>query len=112
MADVDIQWMDGPLRTLLCEPSGAVGIDLARRGLAVESSAKGFAPVDTGRLRSSIRMNPGPDASAYVVCVQLVTSTGAAVTIGSDVEYAGYQELGTRYMPAHPYLRPGLAAGA
>jgi len=108
----DIDWFEGPLRTLLFEPNGAVGLDMARRALRVESSAKGFAPVDTGRLRSSIRWSPGGSAAAYEVCVQLVASTGAAATIGSDVEYAGYQELGTRYMPAHPYLRPGLAAGA
>ena len=106
----EIDWFNGPLERLLVSPTGDVGLDLARRGLKVESRAKVLAPYEFGRLSSSIRMQPGDASSAFVVCVQVATDTGAVVTIGSDVEYAGYQELGTRYMDENPYLRPGLEA--
>lgn len=108
----DIHWFDGPLETLLVSPTGAVGLDLARRGVRVESGAKVAAPFRFGRLRSSIRTAPGDASGSFVVCVMVVASTGAAVTIGSDVEYSGYQELGTRYMAANPYLRPSLPLAA
>ncbi len=52
-----------------------------------------------GRLRSSITwevVSEGGDLSAKV---------------GTNVEYAPYVELGTRYMRAQPYLVPALAAG-
>ena len=31
------------------------------------------------------------------------------VRIGTNVRYGIYQELGTRFHPAHPFLRPALA---
>lgn len=58
--------------------------DRARRledelALEVERRAKVRAPVDSGRLRSSIRAGRGPDHAFVAV----------------DVEYAGFQEFGT-----------------
>lgn len=67
--------------------------------LMVESSARQNAPVDSGRLRSSISSQ--------------VSRTAASVIegeIGSNVEYAPYQEFGTSEMGAQPYLRPAFAA--
>lgn len=58
--------------------------------IAVESEAKRRAPVDTGRLRASITH----DSDA----------TGAIV--GTNVEYAPFQELGTSKMQAQPFLVP------
>lgn len=107
-----INWFNGPLEELLVSPTGAVGLDLARRAVRVESGAKVAAPFRFGRLRSSIRVAPGDASSAFVVCVLVVATTGAAVTIGSDVEYAGYQEVGTRFMEANPYLVPSLPLAA
>lgn len=60
-------------------------------GGKAESYAKQLAPVDTGRLRNSITH------------AQLNENTEV---IGSNVEYAPYQELGTSRMAAHPFLRP------
>jgi len=57
---------------------------MRRATLMVTRSAKGYAPVDTGRLRSSIL----PE-----VKVEGKTVRGV---IGSKVTYAPYQELGTR----------------
>ena len=61
-------------------------------GLA-ERYAKEICPVDTGRLRNSIAHEPVDDHTER---------------IGSNVEYAPYVELGTRYQKAQPYLRPAV----
>lgn len=61
-------------------------------GQQAEGYAKLLAPVDTGRLRNSISHTADDDA-AY---------------IGTNVEYAAYQELGTSRTAAQPYLRPAV----
>lgn len=61
-----------------------------------ENYAKKLCPVDTGRLRQSIGHSTG-DREAVV---------------GTDVEYAEFVELGTRYQHAQPYLKPALAEHA
>lgn len=53
---------------------------LMKCGAIVENYAKQDAPVDTGRLRNSIKHE---------------MEDGDTVDIGTDVEYAVYQELGT-----------------
>lgn len=63
-------------------------------GQGIKTRAQSNAPVDTGALARSIYA----EASATEVVV------GAAVT------YAPYQEYGTIYTPASPYLRPALEA--
>lgn len=99
-------WNTVEIERLLRSPSGGVARDLLRRGLLVQASAKNFATghgggphVRTGRLRSSISTTIGSD------------SISVYSDVGSNVEYAGYVELGTRYMRARPYLRPALEAG-
>lgn len=72
--------------------------------LLVEGEAKMKATrrpgpmVRTGRLRASITPK--------------VERIGGGVrgTVGSNVEYAPYVELGTRRMPPYPYLWPALKA--
>lgn len=98
-------WNDAEVLALLAGPEGPVGRDLLRRGLLVQAAAKNFATgygggpnVRTGRLRSSISTTIGVD------------DLGLYCDVGSNVEYAGYVELGTRYMAARPYLRPALEA--
>lgn len=73
--------------------SEALGIGLA----TLESAAKVNAPVDTGRLRSSIAS-------------QIERTVGSEIVgkVGSNVEYASYQEYGTKYQSGKPYLRPAL----
>lgn len=65
-------------------------------GQNAERIASGYAPVDTGRLRASI---------SHVV-------DDDAVIIGTNVEYAPYQELGTHRMQAanggKGFLRPAI----
>lgn len=67
-------------------------------GQIAETSAKDHAPVDTGTLRRSIVHEVGED------------DIGIYMRYGTPLEYGIYQELGTRYHPAHPFLRPALEA--
>ena len=52
-------------------------------------AAKAFCPVDTGRLRRSIR-------------------PGARLTIWASTKYAQFVEFGTKFQRAQPYMRPAL----
>lgn len=83
---------------LFASPEGMVGKELARRAVKVERAAKHLAPVDTGRLRASITHYLSRD------------SRGLLALIGSSVNYAAYQEFGTRFQHGQPYLRPALSA--
>lgn len=64
--------------------------------LQIVNAAKRMCPVDTGRLRDSITWELG-------LMMGLPTAR-----IGTNVEYAPYVELGTRYMAAQAFLRPAL----
>ena len=55
----------------------------------IERDAKKSCPVDTGRLRGSITTN--------------IISTYSGET-GTNVEYADYVNIGTRYQQAQPYF--------
>jgi HK97 gp10 family phage protein len=95
----------------------------------ISDRAKQTAPVDTGALRQSIYLNDG-DASTYATSVsvarqlnpdaQIVNevdpefaislshggSSGYTVVVGAGVNYAIYQEYGTRHMRAQPFMIP------
>jgi len=71
--------------------------ELIKGAFRVEALAKDNVPVDTGRLRGSITVNPSDIAL-------LVTR------VGSDVKYAPYVEFGTKVMEARPYLFPAFFA--
>lgn len=79
-------------------PNSIAGKELTRRTIKVESAAKRNAPVDTGRLRSSITREMGSDGGDLVG------------RVGTNVHYARHVELGTSRMVAQPYLRPALDA--
>lgn len=66
-------------------------------GGMAESYAKADCPVDTGRLRNSITHAQTGDQEE---------------TIGSNVEYAPYVELGTSRMSARPFLAPAAEGHA
>lgn len=67
-----------------------------RAGEDVEDLAKQLVPVDTGRLRSSIR-------TTY-------SDGGLTFRTLSDVEYAPFVEFGTSRSPAQPFLFPAFEA--
>lgn len=88
------------LAALFDSTSGPIAKDLKRRGIKVQRRARQLAPVDTGRLRSSIGEELARSGSLLIE------------RVGTDVDYAAFQELGTSRTPAHPYLRPALDAAS
>ena len=68
---------------------------LEKCGLTAERFAKKLAPYDTGNLRNSITHE--------------VDDGEPAAYVGTNVEYAPYQELGTIHMKAQPFLKPAAA---
>ena len=67
-------------------------------GIEAEGDAKEMCPVDTGRLRNSI--------------THALAEDGRAVMIGTNVEYAEYQEMGTSRQSGanggRGFLRPAV----
>lgn len=61
-------------------------------GKAMQHGMQALAPVDTGRLRDSIRYE--------------VEDTTARCGPGREVEYAMFVEFGTSKMAAQPFVRP------
>ena len=61
-------------------------------GNDVISKAKDFAPWDTGDLKKSINMR----------------SIHGDVLVGTPLNYAIYQEYGTRFQNGKPFMRPAL----
>lgn len=96
-------------------------------GGTVEGHAKELCPVDTGLLRNSITFALGGQAPA-IIDYQSDTkdkngdfTTGhyegeapddddnqITVYVGTNVQYAPYQELGTSKIDARPFLRPAM----
>ncbi|HEY8766045.1 MAG TPA: HK97-gp10 family putative phage morphogenesis protein [Dehalococcoidia bacterium] len=106
--------MSGPIVSMTVSGGPELAAKLARLGeavssqvmanallagaLVIEASAKEKAPVLTGNLRRSIG----------VAVAQTLDTGSLYADIGTDVEYAPYQEFGTRFMAAQPYLRPAF----
>ena len=63
-------------------------------GKRVVAYAKADCPVDTGKLRDSIQ---------YVV-----DDSDNSLSVGTNVEYAPYVEMGTSRQKAQPFLRPAV----
>jgi len=66
--------------------------------LLVERGAKMFAPVDSGRMRSSIGIT------------MKIADRGLSATVAPNVSYAFYVHEGTRYMKGRPFMEWGLNA--
>ena len=69
----------------------AIAAALEECGLAAERFAKAKCPVDTGRLRNSI--------------THALDLSDEAVYVGTNVEYAPYQEFGTHGRDGKHFLR-------
>ncbi|MGF1918972.1 HK97-gp10 family putative phage morphogenesis protein [Enterococcus faecalis] len=67
--------------------------EIKRSTFRVERTAKQLAPFDTGHLSNSIFSESVSKFKGQIV---------------SPVNYSIYQEEGTRYMRAHPYMKPSL----
>lgn len=71
---------------------GKVRDQVKRSTINVQREARRNAPVDTGRLRSSIRFK--------------VSDEGFTGQVFSDVEYAAFVEFGTSRIGSRPFLVP------
>ena len=71
----------------------------------IRDDAKNLAPVDTGALRKSIRVEKEGKLQFSVVA-----GGGGVVNpkTGREVDYAGFVEFGTRRMSPKPYMQPAL----
>ena len=98
MVNVSITFDDTEVQKMLRKMPPAIRTAIERflikAGLVIKSSAKANAPVRTGRLRDSISSK--------------VDKLRQEAVIGPNVEYDIYQEFGTKYMKAQPYMRPAL----
>jgi HK97 gp10 family phage protein len=92
----DVVLFEAPLRRLLDTGNSQVARHLTRLALTVQNEARRRAPVDTGRLRSSITFTLDTDRR------------GLVARVGTNVDYAAHVEFGTRHSRAQPYLRPAL----
>lgn len=82
-----------------CKDLSKIKACVSRSGATLHKTAQKDAPVDTGTLRRSIMLE--------------IKDNGMTAEVGPTVHYGLYQEVGTRFMNAHPYLRPALeTAGA
>jgi HK97 gp10 family phage protein len=62
-----------------------------KTAFSIEARAKQLAPFDTGLLRNSIQTN---------------IESSSKATVGTNVEYAPYQEFGTRHQKGKAFLTP------
>lgn len=81
---------------LLQSPSGPVHKDFVKRVLKVHGAARRNCPVDTGRLRGSIRWQIGTD------------SKGLVAIVSTDADYAYWVHQGTKRMVGRPFLLNAL----
>lgn len=81
------------LRQLSDRIAGVTEQAVAEFAADVETHMKGVVPVDTGKLRDSIKAE----------------KVGTGYTVGPrGVEYAAYVENGTSRSPAQPYVAPTI----
>jgi HK97 gp10 family phage protein len=78
---------------------------------AVEGQAVSLAPVDTALLKNSITWKTSK-SSGGGDWTGMPNPNALEGYVGTPVEYAVYQEFGTRRMRPQPYLRPAIAIKA
>ena len=85
---------DAKIAAIIAKASGpGLQAALMEGGKLIETACKQQAPVDTGRLRSSINTEAqGKDT----------------VIVAPHVDYAVYQEFGTKNQSGTPFMKPGF----
>ena len=63
-------------------------------GAQLQGNAQRRAPVDTGNLKRSIRLD--------------IKDGGMTAEVAATADYSGYVEYVTRFMTAQPYVRPAF----
>lgn len=99
----NVKGLERLIRTLEQVPKeleGDVELILQAEAQTIEADAKRKAPIDTGKLRQSIK-SERVDAKTYEI---KANATGLA-------PYAPFVEFGTRFQRAQPFLFPAFFAG-
>lgn len=109
---------DRRLRAVIRNAGPRARVALGNVAFAVERLAKQKAPVDTGALRASIytvmpgesNEPPAVGGDGERVGLPAVGRGELVAHVGPSVGYGIYQELGTRFSAAQPFLLPALRA--
>ena len=72
----------------------AVRQTVRRNGAELQTKAQRYAPVKTGTLKRSIRLD--------------IQDNGLTARTDATADYAPYVEWGTRFMEARPFMRPAF----
>lgn len=94
MADIHFQIRKDNTEEFLRLLDSRIETALTAIGIQASKYAANKSPVDTGRLRDSMTSE-----------LDFESSTRKAVKVGSAVEYAIYQELGTHRFAGHHMIR-------
>lgn len=92
MSKVTVKWNESAIAKI----KGDVQTGLLKMGLEVASRARAGAPVDTGALKGSIRVQAEG------------TNRVRVIAGGGAVNYAAYQEFGTKYIEGRHYMENAL----
>lgn len=107
-----IRFNQSALRELFESELGPVAKELERRAIRIESAAKRFCPVDTGRLRASISHRLGRDAQGLYEQIGTNVAYAMAIEFGSGSRRGSgpVDEFEGGGSHAQPFLRPALFA--
>ena len=86
--------LSASLRRLRVAQTTAMAAAVARSARDVRDAARRELPRRSGRLARRVTIETAAD--------------GLAATVGTDLDYGTYLELGTRRMPARPWLLPAF----
>lgn len=92
---ITVAILSNRLPSIAAQLPGAVRAVIGKTVADVETGAKQRAPVDTGNLRNSITGK---------------LTGGASGEVSTGVEYAVFQEHGTRFQPGTPFMTPAAEA--
>jgi HK97 gp10 family phage protein len=112
---VKLEWLIGSDKAL-----GEIGTKAAEKGVLMrtlkkaaapmDTLASSLAPVDTGRLQTSVitgtKLTRGQKSSAY----KNGTKGVAEIHVGTKLSRGLFQEFGTVKMGPHPFMRPAWDA--
>lgn len=88
----------GKLNGMDAKLENGIKRSLILSGVLVAQRATKKSPIDTGRLKRSITHSMPKQTGKLAY----------QVDVGTNVEYAPFQEFGTKFMKEQPYLRPAL----
>ena len=91
----------------------AIKMSAVEAAIVVERQAIALCPIDSGRLKGSITIEGMGESTAIeapAIASDKITGPNDEneIYVGTNVDYAAYQEFGTKNTEAQAYLRPAL----